>query len=54
MEVTTEDEVLAINPASDTIVGCWLTLVFACRDDMSGDNLDESGHACMEVPAKQI
>ena len=54
MEVTTEDEVLAINPVSDTIVGCWPTLVFAHRDDMSGDNLDESGHACTEVPAKQI
>ena len=54
MEVTTEDKVLTINPASDTVVGCWPTLVFACRDDMSSDNLDESGHACMEVPAKQI
>ena len=54
MEVTTEDEVLAINPVSDTVVGCWPTLVFARRDDMSGDNLDESGRACTEVPAKQI
>ena len=54
MEVTTEDEVLAINPASDTVVGCWPTLVFAHQDDMSGDNLDESGRACTEVPVKQI
>ena len=54
MEVTTEDEVLTINPVSDTIVSCWPTLVFAHWDDMSSDNLDESGRACTEVPAKQI